>query len=188
MRSELKDLHQRLGATMLYVTHDQGEAMSLSDRIAIMSGGRIEQFGAPRELYRNPANLFVARFLGEPGMTIMEGQVADGRFLAPDVSCDLPSECARWPSPIAMGIRPENLVPMAPGSAPLTGLVRTVEFLGSRSLIRVDVGPVLTMAFVSADANVRVGDRIGLSPGNPGDIHWFDVATGKVIRSNGALN
>ena len=187
MRSELKDLHQRLGATMLYVTHDQGEAMSLSDRIAIMSGGRIEQFGAPRELYRNPANLFVARFLGEPGMTIIEGQAAEGRFLAPDVSCDLPPECAGWPSPIAMGVRPENLVPTAPDCSPLSGLVRTVEFLGSRSLIRVDVGPVLTMAFVPADVNIRVGDRIGLSPGSPDDIHWFDVATGKVIRSNGPL-
>ena len=188
MRSELKDLHQRLGATMLYVTHDQAEAMSLSDRIAIMSGGRIEQFGAPRELYRNPANLFVARFLGEPGMTIIEGQAAEGRFLAPGVSCDLPSGCAGWPSQIAMGLRPENLVPMAPDSSPLTGLVRTVEFLGSRSLIRVDVGPVLTMAFVSADANVRVGDRIGLSPADPKDVHWFDVATGKVIHCNNALN
>lgn len=86
-----------------------------------------------------------------------------------------------------MGVRPESLVPTAPDASPLSGSVRTVEFLGSRCLLRVDVGPVLTMAFVAADVNIRVGERIGLTPGTPEDLHWFDVATGKAIRRHGAL-
>jgi ABC-type sugar transport system ATPase subunit len=83
MRSELKDIHQRLGATMIYVTHDQGEAMTLSDTIVVMAGGRVEQMGAPRELYDRPANVTVARFLGEPGMNLFEGKIADGALRAP---------------------------------------------------------------------------------------------------------
>ena len=105
MRSELKDLHQRLGATMLYVTHDQGEALTLSDVIAVMSAGRIEQVGAPKELYSRPANLFVARFLGEPGMNILEGRLDGGKLcgkwarLAVAAAARRPADCR--PSPVS---------------------------------------------------------------------------------------
>lgn len=179
MRSELKDLHLRLGATMLYVTHDQGEAMTLSDSIAVMSGGRIEQFGAPKDLYRNPANLFVARFLGEPGMTIIEGQVDNRTFRAPDVVHDAPSVISG--TRLAMGVRPEDLTPCQPDNGPMSGIVRTIEFLGSRSLIRVDVGPVLVTAFIASEAEVRIGERIGLKPTTPTSVCWFDLETSQAL-------
>ena len=181
MRSELKDLHLRLGATMLYVTHDQGEAMTLSDAIAVMSGGRIEQYGAPKDLYRNPANLFVARFLGEPGMTIIEGEVQAGRFVAMGVTLDLPDDFAGRHSRLAMGVRPEDLVAQDPGVAPMVGIVRTVEFLGSRSLVRADIGPVLATAFVEPDIRVRAGEAIGLAPLRGDLVRWFDLQTGAAI-------
>src|SRR5690606_14943090 len=91
MRSELKDLHQRLGATMLYVTHDQSEPMTLSDLIVVMSAGHIEQMGMPLELYDNPANLLVARFLGEPGMIILEGEASNGSVSRRGFSALLPA-------------------------------------------------------------------------------------------------
>ena len=180
MRSELKDLHLRLGATMLYVTHDQSEAMTLSDAIAVMSGGRIEQFGAPKELYQRPANLFVARFLGEPAMTIIEGETDTSRFVSTDVLLPLPKSVSPN-SRIAIGVRPEDLAIADLAGAAMTGTVRTVEFLGSRSLIRADVGPVLATAFVPPDANVQVGQRIGLSPKSADDVSWFDLATGRAV-------
>jgi ABC-type sugar transport system ATPase subunit len=187
MRSELKDLHLRLGATMLYVTHDQGEAMTLSDTIAVMSGGRIEQYGAPKDLYRNPANLFVARFLGEPGMTIIEGEVHAGRFAAQGVTLDLPDELAGRHSRLAMGVRPEDLVAQDPAVAPMVGTVRTVEFLGSRSLVRADIGPVLASAFVEPDIRVRAGEAIGLAPLRADLVRWFDPRTGAAIPATAAV-
>jgi ABC-type sugar transport system ATPase subunit len=181
MRSELKDLHQRLGATMLYVTHDQGEAMTLSDVIAVMSGGRIEQVGAPKDLYRNPANLFVAKFLGEPGMTVIEGTVREGRFEAPGVSQPVPGWLAGRAARLALGVRPEDLVAADPDGAPFRGVVRTVEFLGSRSLLRADIGPVLATAFLGPDLGYAAGEPIGLAPTHDEALRWFDLETGRAI-------
>jgi ABC-type sugar transport system ATPase subunit len=187
MRSELKDLHQRLGATMLYVTHDQGEAMSLSDVIAVMSAGRIEQVGAPRDLYDWPANLFVARFLGEPGMNIFEGEPADGRLRAAGVSIALPEKLPEVPVSLCAGIRPEYLTVEAVETAPLVGKVRTVEFLGSRSLVRADIGDNLVTAFVSPEFDLKPGQPVGLGPSDPRKIRWFNGRTGSAIRSGSRI-
>ena len=178
MRSELKDLHQRLGATMLYVTHDQGEALTLSDVIAVMSAGRIEQIGAPKDLYSRPANLFVARFLGEPGMNILEGQIEEGRLKAPGVALPIPDRLPAAHGGIVAGVRPEDLVAVEPARAALTGIVRTVEFLGSRSLLRVDVGHALVTAFLPPSLRAGPGEIIGLSPAHEGRVSWFDKASG----------
>ncbi|MCP8941143.1 ABC transporter ATP-binding protein [Alsobacter sp. SYSU M60028] len=183
MRSELKDLHQRLGATMLYVTHDQGEAMTLSDVIAVMSAGRIEQVGAPRDLYDWPANLFVARFLGEPGMNIFEGEPLDGRLRAAGVSIPLPDTLPDAPDPLCAGIRPEYLAVEPADTAPLLGTVRTVEFLGSRSLVRADIGATLVTAFVSPDIELAPGQPVGLGPSDPCKVRWFNGRTGAAIRA-----
>lgn len=183
MRSELKDLHQRLGATMLYVTHDQGEALTLSDVIAVMSAGRIEQVGAPKDLYNNPANLFVARFLGEPGMNIFEGRTEEGRLVASGFALRLPASLAESQVAVAAGIRPEDLVADDPDRAALRGTVRTVEFLGSRSLLRADVGDVLVTAFLPPHLGFVPGHTIGLSPADPSRVRWFDRASGAAIES-----
>jgi ABC-type sugar transport system ATPase subunit len=181
MRSELKDLHQRLGATMLYVTHDQSEAMSLSDRIVVMSAGRIEQVGSPRELYQQPANLVVARFLGEPGMNIFSGQIRTSRMQSVGFDLAIPPGLRATHDSISAGIRPENLVARDPDRAAFSGLVRTVEFLGSRSLLRADVGDTLVTAFLPADAGLSPGDRIGLEPCSPESVTWFDTVSGQAL-------
>ncbi len=182
MRSELKDLHQRLGATMIYVTHDQGEAMSLSDKIAVMSRGRIEQLGTPRALYEQPANLTVARFLGEPGMNVFEGRIDASGFAAAGIALVPPSTLASKAGRIYAGIRPEDLALVEPYRAALHGQARTVEFLGSRALLRADVGGQIVTAFAPLDAAVAPGAQIGLNPTAQSRIHWFDAASGLALR------
>jgi len=182
MRSELKDLHQRLGATMLYVTHDQGEAMTLSDLIVVMSAGRIEQVGTPRELYDHPANLFVARFLGEPGMNILEGSAEDGVLVSPGFSLRLPATLAAGRRRIAVGVRPEDLEYDATEVATLRGTVRTVEYLGARSLLRMDIGNTLVSAFLPSSVELVPGSEIGLSPADPTRLRFFDIESGLALR------
>src|SRR5437867_7235335 len=106
MRAELKRLHQRLGVTTIYVTHDQVEAMTLGDRIAVMNAGRVQQIGRPQEVYRHPANLFVAGFIGSPPMNLLRGSVREGRVQAGDL------QFARGGVPdgdVVVGVRPEAL-------------------------------------------------------------------------------
>ena len=181
MRSELKDLHQRLGATMLYVTHDQSEAMTLSDLIVVMSAGRIEQVGTPRELYDHPANLFVARFLGEPGMNILAGEVEAGRLAGQGFSLRLPEMLSAPARRLSVGVRPEDLEYDASEAAPINGHVRTVEFLGSRSLVRVNVGDGLVSAFLPASVELEPDQVVGLRPADPGKVRYFDTQTGLAI-------
>jgi ABC-type sugar transport system ATPase subunit len=178
MRSELKDIHQRLGATMIYVTHDQGEAMTLSDTIVVMSGGRVEQLGSPRELYDRPANVFVAKFLGEPGMNLFEGRVEDGAFRASGVAIATGRGAA---GALIAGIRPEDLIAVDPDKASIDGVVRTVEFLGSRMLVRVDVGSAIVTAFMPLGSRFAPKQPIALAPASPDRVRWFDAASGNAI-------
>ncbi|RUT30406.1 ABC transporter ATP-binding protein [Arsenicitalea aurantiaca] len=178
MRSELKDLHQRLGATMLYVTHDQSEAMTLSDLIVVMSAGRIEQVGTPRDLYDRPANLFVARFLGEPGMNILNGESKSGSLVGKGFSLPLPATVGVPAEQLSIGIRPENIEHDPSENAPIKGIVRTVEFLGSRSLVRIDVGDALVSAFLPATVQLSAGGAVGLRPSDPAKVRFFDTQTG----------
>src|SRR5216110_1917324 len=112
MRAELKRIHQRLGITTIYVTHDQVEAMTLGDRIVVMSNGRVQQIGAPQDVYRRPQNLFVAGFIGSPAMNLVRGTASDGRVVAGELRF-------AWPGPpageLAVGIRPECLTPADDG-------------------------------------------------------------------------
>jgi len=182
MRSELKDIHQRLGATMIYVTHDQGEAMTLSDKIVVMSGGRVEQLGSPRELYDRPANVFVARFLGEPGMNLFEGRVDDGALRAAGVAIAADRVGAGRSGGLIAGIRPEDLVEAAPDKAPIAGTVRTIEFLGSRMLLRIDVGAAIVTAFMPLGARFAPRQPVGLAPASPDRVRWFDAGSGKALN------
>jgi ABC-type sugar transport system ATPase subunit len=181
MRSELKDIHQRLGATMIYVTHDQGEAMTLSDTIVVMSGGRVEQLGSPRELYDRPANVFVARFLGEPGMNLFEGRIEGGALRGDGVAIPVAGLGAHGEGGVLAGIRPEDLEAVDPDTAPLKGIVRTVEFLGSRMLVRVDVGASVVAAFMPLGTRLAVRERVGLGPSSPGRVRWFAAGTGAAL-------
>ena len=181
MRSELKDLHQRLGATMLYVTHDQSEAMTLSDLIVVMSAGRIEQVGTPRDLYDRPANLFVARFLGEPGMNILEGEISDGRIQGEGFAVPIPASLKPPSGRVAVGVRPEDLQHDGSETAWFNGHVRTVEYLGARSQLRADIGNTLVSAVLPSSVTVTPAEGVGLSPTDPSRVRYFDIETGLAL-------
>lgn len=154
-RTELKDLHRRLGATMVYVTHDQAEALVLSDVVVLMRDGVVQQVASPLDCYNNPANTFVATFLGEPGMNLIPGAVAaEAPGLVPD---ELPVAAGEG---VLVGIRPENLTLRPPGAGGLAATVHSVEALGSRTLVRLDVGDLSVVASVPPSTQVGEGDAV----------------------------
>lgn len=157
MRAELALLQRRLGITTLYVTHDQTEAMTLGDRVAMMRGGEIQQVGTPRELYHRPSNLFVAAFIGTPAMNLLPARLETDRILLPMVEWALePERRNRLPcvdGPLIVGIRPEQLAAVttprqnkASGDAVFETTVELVEWLGAESLVYLDLGkPSMSM-------------------------------------------
>ncbi|RZW07173.1 MAG: ABC transporter ATP-binding protein, partial [Rhodobacteraceae bacterium] len=175
MRAELVELHQRLGRTMVYVTHDQLEAMTMSDRIAIMEGGKLQQFAPPQDVYREPANRFVAGFIGTPGMTLIDGALRQegGRWMfeTPGLSVEaknLGPEAK--PGPAAMGIRPEGLTI---GSGPLPGVIQLVEQTGHENIVVVRLHDDLRMTGRTAPHQIwRPGETVQCSI-DPDMAHFF---------------
>jgi len=146
MRIELERLHAELRATMIYVTHDQIEAMTMADRIVVMNEGRIEQVGDPLTIYRQPANLFVAGFIGTPRMNFLPAQplsAGDERAVRICGNVAVPL-AAEMPEPavdeLILGVRPEHLKLAEPGAGRLNGTIRLAEHLGSETLLHIDVG------------------------------------------------
>ena len=169
MRIEIGGLQRRLNTTAIYVTHDQVEAMTLGDRIVVLAHGRIQQVGRPIDLYRSPANRFVAGFIGTPPMHFLEGRVAvdDGvpTFVTGDVRIRLArsgSAATEWASATTLGVRPEDLRtdPDAPRGEAVAGRVVLVERLGGTSHIHFDAGAQRLMAAVSNDVLPAVGETI----------------------------
>ena len=172
MRSEIKALHQRLGTTMVYVTHDQIEAMTLADKIVVMRGGRVEQVGSPLDLYDRPANRFVAGFIGSPGMNFLSAEVRAGRIHAG--SLDLGPAPKGQTGALTVGLRPEHVLPTDGTGLPLT--VEVIEPTGAETLV---IGRLGDQPVVCA-----FRDRIDLRPGSvmpvapvPGALHLFDPQT-----------
>ncbi|WP_425419339.1 ABC transporter ATP-binding protein [Oricola indica] len=163
MRLEIARLHQRLDATMVYVTHDQTEAMTLADRIVVFNAGRIEQVGTPIELYEKPANTFVAGFIGAPSMNFIEANIDTSRG-APAAAFGpamLPIEAARLPEgPIRLGVRPEHISIASDGEADFSGTVEIVEKLGAESLVYVQTG------FTPEPVTMRAPPHLQVSPGD----------------------
>lgn len=171
MRYEIAKLHQALKSTMIYVTHDQVEAMTLADRIVVLEFGKIAQVGTPRELYESPANLFVAQFIGSPRMNTMPAATVS--------SADLPE------SADTLGIRPEHITLVAEGSGHLQGVVDVLEYLGADTFVIMDCGPAGQITVrVNGDVSLRSGDKAGLSF-EPSKIHAFSTE-GLSIRFRGA--
>ncbi|MDJ0657551.1 MAG: ABC transporter ATP-binding protein [Xanthomonadales bacterium] len=137
MRFELRRLHEMHGTTTLYVTHDQIEAMTLADRIAILKDGRLQQHDKPLNAYNQPANSFVASFLGTPAMNLIEGRAAHGRFEAGELAFDLPPHLADADGPGFYGIRPEN-THISEGGVPFT--LGGVEHLGGEAIFHLEAG------------------------------------------------
>ena len=150
MRYEIAKLHQALKSTMIYVTHDQVEAMTLADRIVVLEFGKIAQVGTPRELYEHPANLFVAQFIGSPRMNTMPAQSV------PDA--DLPAGA------VTLGIRPEHISLVEPGAGNLQGVVDVLEYLGADTFVIMDCGSAGQITVrVNGDVSLKPGDKAGLS-------------------------
>jgi len=171
MRYEIAKLHQTLGSTMIYVTHDQVEAMTLADRIVVLEGGHISQVGTPRELYENPGNLFVAQFIGSPKMNVFSA-AAQGLRIAET----LPAQAQH------VGIRPEHISLVAEGEGAFDGTVDVVEYLGADCFVIVDAGDIGQINVrVEGETLLQPGQRLGLSFG-PEYTHTFD-AQGQALKS-----
>ena len=160
MRVELKRLHRRLGATIVHVTHDQVEALTLADRILVLNQGIVQQVGTPRELYDTPSNTFVAQFIGSPSMNLMhvEGQGAH---------CVLPGTSARFAvrheGALTLGVRPPDLELIPPDAATAVGRVDVVESLGAEAMVHVDLGAGnLLVSQVREPVAFSAGDEVGL--------------------------
>lgn len=174
VRHELRELFRKVHATVLYVTHDQTEAMSLADRVAVLHRGRLQQIGAPEELYQRPANRFVASFIGSPSMNFFEADLDDGALLLAGRRYDTG---IRESGHVTIGIRPDALGSSADTQA-ATGNVCWIETLGAHFLIGVKVGEVMLTALVRSRP---AAETIGLSI-DPAQIHVFDKESGKNLR------
>jgi multiple sugar transport system ATP-binding protein len=189
MRLELKELRERVPTTSIFVTHDQVEAMTLGDRIVVMKDGVVQQTGTPLEVYRRPANLFVAGFIGSPAMNFLDLEVADGRLAGPGVALALPERLTDRLRPysgrrITIGVRPEHLVLAngGAGSLPSFGArVFTTEQLGAEQLLDARVGETLVrVARIDPELALAGGDEVRLAV-PPERLHFFDPDSGAVI-------
>ena len=190
MRTEIKKLHQRLGATIIYVTHDQVEAMTLADRIAVLSAGRLMQYDTPDAIYNRPAALFVAGFTGAPPMNLVRATLAGPGQLDLGEGAQLPlptalaQRAAAAGSTLTFGVRPENLslAPQGDGSASLSAEVLLLEPLGAETLVTFKVGGAELVARCPAAFKEPVGSRRALHL-LPQHLHLFDAASGAALQT-----
>ncbi len=195
-RAEIARLHQRLKTTMVYVTHDQIEAMTMGTRIAVMSDGLLQQVGRPQELYDTPVNRFVAGFIGSPAMNFVDvtvvGQGDSATLESPDMSLPLPGRFRQAVGPtsgrkLVAGIRPEHLDigTAGDGAATLQVKADVVEYLGNEELLHVTTGKKELVAVVDASHKVKPGDTVTLVV--PMDkLHLFDAESGASLASTAA--
>jgi multiple sugar transport system ATP-binding protein len=185
VRAEIKALSQQLKTTMVFVTHDQVEAMTMADRIVVLQSGTVQQYDTPEAVYERPSNQFVAGFIGSPTMNFFPVELSgdqaafthDGAVLAIDSrSHDL----LRKTGKAVLGVRPEHFafVPDGPDGVPVA--IKLVEPLGSDTLIHFDLAGASSIARIDPALRPKVGDRLRLRP-QPGKSHLFDVETGQVL-------
>jgi multiple sugar transport system ATP-binding protein len=203
MRAEISRLHTRLKTTIIYVTHDQVEAMTLGDRIVLMNQGVVQQVDAPMEIYRRPANRFVASFIGSPAMNFISGEVRHGlfRFANGNEKAEAESdhvlsrivdrggpnyrelnlEKSLPDGPALLGVRPEDLVTRDDGPQLGTVTLEVVEHMGHETIAHFELAGVEHVARLAADANVQTGDRLALSI-RPGAYHLFAADDGRRLN------
>jgi multiple sugar transport system ATP-binding protein len=182
LRSELKDLQMRLGATFIFVTHDQVEAMTMGDRIGVLNAGKIIQIGTPYEIYNNPRDTFVASFVGSPAINLFDGEVRGGKAVVEPGSFELP--LARGPQGrLTFGIRPEDIA--VESGAPVEAKVHDIENHGIEKILTLRVGGKLLRAAVSAKVNVAVEDAVRFG-WNPDKAMFFNATTGANLKHQAA--
>ncbi|MBV8835906.1 MAG: TOBE domain-containing protein, partial [Alphaproteobacteria bacterium] len=190
MRVELKKLHERLGTTAIYVTHDQVEAMTLGDRVVVMRDGVVQQVGEPLELYNTPANKFVAGFIGSPAMNFVTVTIKgeNGALVAENkgLSLRLPAETAQRlrghaGRNVTLGIRPEDLtVATAADELSFDAVIEVVEQLGSEIVLDTKVGDATMVACVEPTLRAKIHDKLRLAM-RPSKLHVFDAQTEAAI-------
>ena len=173
MRAELKLLHQRLGTTMVHVTHDQVEALTMGERVAVLGDGVVQQVATPAEVYRRPANRFVARFIGSPGMNLFRGRAENGTLHAGPFAIDWSSPQVRGRE-LEVGVRPEHVSVGGEGTA---AEVRVVELAGSEAYLHLEVEQTTVVARVPPEQPPAVGSRVRVQL-DPDRLHLFDHETG----------
>jgi multiple sugar transport system ATP-binding protein len=183
LRAELKDLQMKLGATFLFVTHDQIEAMSMGDKVGVLNNGRVAQVGKPQEIYNAPRDVFVAGFVGSPAMNLLEGELSGGRVFAMSGKVEVPLHFtaaggASDHRPITVGIRSED-IRVGPSEA-VEARVHDVENHGVEKIVTLRVEEHLFRATVPATVAVNVENKIKFSF-NPRKLHCFDRSTGANI-------
>jgi ABC-type sugar transport system ATPase subunit len=184
MRAEIARLHRRLGTTIIYVTHDQVEAMTLGERIVLLEHGKIQQIDTPMNIYRRPANRFVASFVGSPAMNFFSGEVTSGvfQFASSNGASTGRVDVGAVPNgPAVLGIRPEDLVPHGDGPALGTIEVDVVEYLGHETLAHFTLAGGQHLARLPASAAASPGAILPLAI-RPGTIHLFAAEDGRRLN------
>jgi multiple sugar transport system ATP-binding protein len=188
MRAELKRIQHDVGQTMVYVTHDQVEAMGMADRIAVMDLGQLQQYGSPEDLYERPANTFVARFIGSVLNNFLPARYADGSLLIGDGSVAVGDRRAVFESHVATAgltatIRPERVRVVDPGSKEVTirGQVTLVEPLGPKDVVHLEHQGTAIRVVLTPNERPAIGSALGLHF-DPAQVHVFDDATGLAVR------
>ncbi|MEO0939170.1 MAG: ABC transporter ATP-binding protein [Pseudomonadota bacterium] len=173
-RAQIKNLSHELKVTTVYVTHDQIEAMTLADRVVVMKQGKVQQVGTPTDIYDNPANTFVASFIGSPAMNLMEGQLSGGTFTGDNVTV---SGLSAPDGPVTLGFRAED-AGVASADAQITAPLYTIELLGDATMLTVRAGGQLVSVKAPKDFRAEIGDTVSFSV--PAAIcHLFDASTGE---------
>ena len=178
MRAEIKSLHNRLGTTIVYVTHDQIEAMTMADRIVVMNAGTIEQVGAPLDLYDQPANLFVAEFLGSPSMNLIDGTISDSGTVVLGSGLELSLGASlRAGAEVTLGIRPEYISLSDTGGMKARCMVTVIEPTGPATILVVEMGDEKVTIEVTGRVAHKVGDFIDIWMAKE-HCHLFDTSSG----------
>lgn len=188
MRTELRALQREFRQTMVYVTHDQLEAMTMADRIAVMDHGVLQQVGSPLEVYNDPANTFVARFVGSPGMNLLPGRLAETDTglavdlgpagLSPPLPAPLAAAARQAAGEVIYGFRPEQMHKVERGG--LAAPVTFVERIGARTIVHLGDGAAAFKAVFENDVGVAQGETVRLAP-DPGSLRLFDARDGRAL-------
>ena len=179
MRAELKHLQHQLGTTTIYVTHDQIEAMTLADRVAVMNEGKLRQLDVPEVIHNDPANLFVATFIGSPGMNFFRGDLRQGAFVSPRVtvagvgSGDHPE--------VVLGVRPGDLALVAEGEGQFSAPIYSIEFTGNETIVTVEVGGEFVAVLADKGYRNQIDNHVHIRV-DPAQSFLFDAKTENRLR------
>jgi multiple sugar transport system ATP-binding protein len=179
MRAELKHMQHALGITTIYVTHDQIEAMTLAHRVALLEGGRLQQLDTPANIYNNPANLFVAQFIGSPPMNVVKGSLDGKNFIMPGSKIATP--VGGKIAAAVLGVRPEDCSVVAPAKGAIKGEIYAIELIGDHTLVTVKAGSDMLTVKAAKDFTAKLGEKSGVAFGTD-RLFVFDESTGLRVR------